>query len=58
MSYLELLWIPAILGWIPLIYADELSTRIDVKHPHEMTAAPDRVDAQLDDIDNANGDNR
>ena len=25
MSYLELLWIPAVLGWIPLIYADEIS---------------------------------
>lgn len=25
MSYLELLWIPAVLGWLPLIYADEIA---------------------------------
>jgi hypothetical protein len=29
MSYLELLWIPAVLGWIPLIYAGELSALVD-----------------------------
>ncbi len=28
MSYLELLWIPAVLGWIPLIYAGELSALV------------------------------
>jgi len=25
MPDLELLWIPAVLGWIPLIYSDEIS---------------------------------
>ncbi len=29
MPYLELLWIPAVLGWIPLIYAGELSAFVD-----------------------------
>jgi hypothetical protein len=35
MSYLELLWIPAVLGWIPLIYAGELSALVGRLHDRD-----------------------
>jgi hypothetical protein len=45
MPYLELLWIPAVLGWIPLIYAGELSALVgrlqnrDREQPHLLEDA-------------------
>ena len=43
MSRLELLWIPAVLGWIPLIYAGELSALVDrLRNRHGQP--PNRLD--------------
>jgi len=41
MSYLELLWIPAVLGWIPLIYAGELSALLGrMRNRHRRRPEP------------------